>query len=144
MSPLFFIKNIILLMKLNLAVFICRIFIFFSNSLKWNLHRTMNLFIIFWNRLNIRVPSVFFTHFFYSCSTEGKVLFRARLRIFAESWPISSINRTRRLRSSGFLPIIGWSSKEWNGIGKLLSLHVFLIYFMSVRNISVKNEWSSI
>ena len=128
-----------------LFVFLYQQFYESSNSLKWNFHRTMNLFIVLWNWLNIRIPPIFSAHFFYSWFTYCKVLFRTGLRLSAKSLALSSmINRTRSWWSSGVLPFSSWSSKEWNGIRKLLGPDVLLIHFILVRNISIKNEWSCI
>ena len=102
----------------------------------------MNLFVVFWNRFNIRIPSIFSAHFLYTRLRDLEVLFGAALwRVSSESWVwLRSINWTVRRWSGDLLPLGGWSSQEWNSVGKLLSLNVLPVHFILVRDITVKDE----
>lgn len=109
----------------------------------------MDLFIIFWNRLNIRIPAVFssdlLNSFFVrlvlivveSCS-KGVIgiLWEAPLTCFS----ISCIFR----RLGELIPFNVWRSQKWNTVCKLLSGVNFAMIFPFVWDVPVKDKWCGI
>lgn len=122
-----------------------------SNSLEWNFHWAMNLLIVFRDGLNIRIPSIFPSYLLQSLSTDLNRIAPSALNTsvgfvsepLSECW-ISLIHSSLSWWVRYILPFCIWCSQEWNGVFLALTWNIFIVHFILVRNISVKNKWSSI
>ena len=121
-----------------------------SNSFKWNFHWSMNLLVVFRDRLDIRVPSIFPSYFLQSLSTDLYWIASSALNTtvllsetLSECW-ISLIDRSLSGWAGGILPLSIWCSQKWNSVFLHLTGNILVVNFILVRNISVKNEGSSI
>jgi len=119
----------------------------FSNSFKWNFHGSMNLLVVFGNRLDIGVPSVFSLNLFNSLFL---ILVIQTLKssckgIIGSVWKTSlTLLLILPWRFCELIPFKMRSSQKWNTVSKLLSFVHFFVIFPFVWNIAVQNKRSSI
>jgi len=112
----------------------------------------MHLLIVFGNRFNVGIPSIFSPHFLKSLSSHrhwivvrSSTLNTASLS-FTESLSICLviITTTSTRWLCYLLPFCWWCSQGRYGIGLHLSSNIFMINFILVRNVTIKNERSCI
>ena len=123
-----------------------------SNSLEWNFHWSVNLLVVFWNRLNVWVPSIFSANFPQSllCQWQWLVGSPTCCRFLpTKSLSEGCVSITYRFCSwwvGNLFPFTWWWSQKWNTVGLMewLSIDIVTVDLIFIRDISVKDEWSGI
>ena len=119
-----------------------------SDSLERDFHRGVNFLIVFWNRLNILVPSIFLANlsqpFFVRRATWVLHVVHAEassVSVISTHWIWS---HTAISWFGHAIPLNFRFSQEWDWIGELLGFLDFINDFPSVRNISIKYKWCGV